>query len=450
MTTRAVVRRNAEKGAAATIVAILAAGGVLLGTLALSVDVGSMMFERRQLQNGADATAMALAQICAADPDACTETNAATMSTLTTLANANANASDGLQRLGSDGAASERSGLCGGNLPTGASLEPCDSLTSNADIADLNLCPARPGWLGPTIPYVETYTSSQSDTGPVLDFFFRSGNTSVTNCARSAWGSPGSFKATLPIAMSTCEFMRYTGATLGPAGIPGDAVDPPDGAWPGYGGSGQPSFPPPYSGWPNKVKQEQYVMTHSDKSADCAYQGKDTAGGFGWLSSTNCLATIDVDSTGNHYWANIDTGNNVPNSCKNVLDALHGTVLDVPIFDCLVRNNGGAPTGGPASQTSCSPGSAGGSQTWYHLAGFAKFYLSGNKLTNSTAQNSLVNNVMPCSPSSPNPGGANPWSGNAGRCISGWFVSGELTSPSIGLGGPAGGNFGTYTVLPAG
>jgi hypothetical protein len=440
-------RTSAERGAAATIVAILAAGGVLLGTLALSVDVGSMMFERRQLQNGADATAMALAQICARDIDECDPD--LTVAELTALNNANAPV-DNQHGLEGVGRTDTENGQCG-RVP-GSDLPLCDSATSNADISDLTECPALPAWLAasPTIPYVETYTRSESASGPVLDFFFRTGGATVQNCARAAWGSPGSFTATLPIAMSTCEFMRYTGATLGPAGIPGDAVDPPEGAWPGYGGSGQPSFPPPYSGWPNKVKQEQYVMTHSDKSDPCSYQGKDTAGGFGWLSSTNCLATINVDSTGNHYWANIDTGNNVPNSCKTVLDALHGTVLDVPIFDCLVRNNGGAPTGGPAAQTSCSPGSAGGSQTWYHLAGFAKFYLSGNKLTNSTAQNSLVNNVMPCSPSSPDPGGANPWTGQSGRCISGWFVSGELTSPSIGIGGPAGGNFGTYTVLPAG
>jgi hypothetical protein len=439
----------AERGAAATLVAILAAGGVLMGMLALSVDVGNVMFERRQLQNGADATAMALAQICAGDLDDCDPD--LTMAELTALNNANA-PGDGQHGLEGVGRTDTTNGQCG-RVP-GSQLPECDSANSPAaDISDLTECPALPAWLAasPTIPYVETYTRSESASGPVLDFFFRSGQTTVQKCARAAWGSPGSFTATLPIAMSTCEFMRYTGATLGPAGIPGDAVDPPEGAWPGYGGSGQPSFPPPYSGWPNKVQHEAYVMTHSDKASDCSYQGKDTAGGFGWLDETGCVATVEVDNTGAHYWAKINVGNAVPNSCRPVLESYQGLVLDVPVFDCLVKNSG-VPSGGPASQASCSPEPplAGGAQTWYHLAGFAKFYVSGNKLTPALAQNSLVNNVMPCSPSSPNPGGLNPWTGNSGRCISGWFVSGELTSPSIGIGGPAGGNFGTYTVLPAG
>ncbi len=56
------------------IVAVVLGGGVLLGASALAIDVGNMMFERRQLQNGADASSQKLAQICAKDLTKCSTT----------------------------------------------------------------------------------------------------------------------------------------------------------------------------------------------------------------------------------------------------------------------------------------------------------------------------------------------------------------------------------------
>lgn len=53
-----------EEGATAVVVAILLV--VLLGFSALAIDVGAMHAERRELQNGADAAALAVAQDCAA------------------------------------------------------------------------------------------------------------------------------------------------------------------------------------------------------------------------------------------------------------------------------------------------------------------------------------------------------------------------------------------------
>ena len=63
--------RSSERGAVATIVAMLLGFGVVLGFAAISIDVGSLMWERRQVQNGADATALALAKTCAIDPANC-------------------------------------------------------------------------------------------------------------------------------------------------------------------------------------------------------------------------------------------------------------------------------------------------------------------------------------------------------------------------------------------
>ena len=62
--------RGHDEGAVTMIVAVVLAGGVLLGMAALTVDVGLIHAERRELQNGADAGALAVAQQCAVGPGA--------------------------------------------------------------------------------------------------------------------------------------------------------------------------------------------------------------------------------------------------------------------------------------------------------------------------------------------------------------------------------------------
>ena len=63
--------RRDDGGAVATVVAILLAGGVLLGFLALVVDVGQIYVEREELQTGADAAVLAVAKACATAAPAC-------------------------------------------------------------------------------------------------------------------------------------------------------------------------------------------------------------------------------------------------------------------------------------------------------------------------------------------------------------------------------------------
>ncbi|MFB9652194.1 pilus assembly protein TadG-related protein [Pseudarthrobacter oxydans] len=82
-----------EKGAVSVIVAILMV--TLLGFVAIAVDVGVIYSERAQLQNGADASAIALAQKCArnATDPACSTTSALATSL------ANQNALDGMSKV---------------------------------------------------------------------------------------------------------------------------------------------------------------------------------------------------------------------------------------------------------------------------------------------------------------------------------------------------------------
>src|ERR1035438_6105259 len=54
-----------ERGAIGVLVAVLLGAGVLTGMGALVVDVGQLYQERAELQNGADAAALAVAKSCA-------------------------------------------------------------------------------------------------------------------------------------------------------------------------------------------------------------------------------------------------------------------------------------------------------------------------------------------------------------------------------------------------
>lgn len=78
--------QNKERGAITVIVAILMV--VLLGSVAIAVDVGAIYSERAQLQSGADAAAIATAQKCARD--ASSESCSTTSSLAGSLANQNA------------------------------------------------------------------------------------------------------------------------------------------------------------------------------------------------------------------------------------------------------------------------------------------------------------------------------------------------------------------------
>ena len=56
--------RRDDQGATTVLVALLLSG-VMVGLLALGSTTGNLVWERRQLQNSADATSLKLAQTCA-------------------------------------------------------------------------------------------------------------------------------------------------------------------------------------------------------------------------------------------------------------------------------------------------------------------------------------------------------------------------------------------------
>lgn len=419
--------RSSERGAVATIVAMLLGFGVVLGFAAISIDVGSLMWERRQVQNGADATALALAKTCAIEPANCVA-GGADQPLLNQLNNTN----NTMDNAGGFDNSAYALGLCG----RANTLPGCGASTGL-----LTDCPQLPASVAanPNIPYVEAHTQTRATnntsilpTWLVKTLAGGTGSTgeTVRACARAAYGSPGPTAASAPITFSMCEWRANTGS--GAAYYPYEPVASPGGYFT------RPGNPPSQPPWPlgattPATPGQEIIITLQGgphMSAACPnWQGHDVAGGFGYLSAAGCTTTVGTDS-----WVQVDTGSSLP-GCD--IAPFWKTVIYLPVFDCVMRSLS-APSGAPPTTPAdvCNYGT--GSNTWYHIAGWAKFYLSGYKIGGSVQKASPASGAVPCS--------------GGDRCISGWFLEGVLRdAPVAGPPPPPGSpGFGTYAIQPAG
>jgi Flp pilus assembly protein TadG len=260
---------------------------VLFSLLAISafvVDVGALVQERRTLQNGADAAALAVAKDCA------TTGCGPYASTAKSFADANAD----------DGVSTPRE-VCGTSPLPGCASPPS--------------VPAGAGYVR-----VETETLSTGGSNQVPFSFAKvmgfTGAT-VTRQATVAWGGPAGLTSSLPLTFSECEFKAYT-ANGTQYAVPG----------------------PPYPAWPTNVA-EQIIYFHSKDGmpSECPSSGSgaDLPGGFGWLQPTSgCKATSTADG-----WFDDKTGRPVPSSCPYAeMSALVGKVIHIPVFDLTNGLNG--------------------------------------------------------------------------------------------------------------
>jgi hypothetical protein len=437
-------RRRRDRGAAALIVTLLFSSGVLLGCAALTVDVGQLYSERRQLQNGADAAALSLAKVCATS-GTCSYAGAdaaALGNNRISLLN-NANAKDDYAAFNAAFNVTYDNGLCG----RATTLPNCAA--PNGTLLD---CPALPSWLtaNAAIPFVEVHNLTQTDSSGnhILPTAFGRAVTgfngaAVSSCSRVAWGSPGGVgRGNIPITVSGCDWMHATGGTIGGGGgsyYPSPVYGTPGGSVYGYGGAGQPAWPAAAATPPAQNAGGEVILLVQNPPAGqtmptaCpTWQGHALPGGFGILETQTSPPNPCLAEPYAYDWMHTSPGNNV--GCD--LAPLVGTVIYVPVFDCTASYlYAGVP---PVPGEDCTMGN--GSNAWYHRAGYAAFYLSGYNVTVtgslSNKHKSLVSNQFPC---------------NGGEsCISGWFVSGQLQS-TYPSGPPSGGGFfGTYTINPAG
>jgi hypothetical protein len=271
------VDRRGDRGAVAVIVALLLGSGVLLGMAALVVDVGNIYVEREQLQSGADAAAIKIAQTCATNPSGCA-------SSAPDVARRYADANSG---RGSAGVS-----VCG----------------RGSDLVD---CPAPSGGLTDCIgaapasgDYIEVHTSTLLPDGstalpPVFAQAVLSGyrGPTVAACARAAWGTPRS--ARLAMTISVCQWKAYTN----------------NGA----------SFPDP--------PVEQVIYLHDETNAGACQPGG-RSGGFGWLDDEKGDCRTPVALNGTYHG---DPGSNVSRGCKTLLTGLSGRPLLMPLYETVME-----------------------------------------------------------------------------------------------------------------
>jgi Flp pilus assembly protein TadG len=316
------VATGRDRGAVSALVAVLLGGGVLLGMGAVVVDAGQIYAERAQIQNGADAAALAVAQGCAVSAAKC-DVSTGTGATAATYAGRNAN--DGTTGV---------TLVCGSTGYAGVAACP----GSTGRLID---CPAAPAT---GTRYVDIHTATLTSGGSTLlpPVFARAlaGNagfdgTNVKACARASWGSPRG-AATAAFTMSYCE---WTAATSGGTSY---------------------AAPPPYP--PNPVppaSADRTIQLHGTGSA-CAGSpsGWDLPGGFGWLADTTGSCGITVDATLTYA---DNTGASAGNTCKTLLQTArtNRTQLFVPVYDGYQGN---------------------GNNGTYHLKGFAAFVVTGYNL----------------------------------------------------------------------
>ncbi|MCU1440626.1 MAG: hypothetical protein JWP85_1623 [Rhodoglobus sp.] len=165
---RIVKRLRGERGAVAVLVGILLVP--LTGFVAIAVDVGAVYAERAQLQNGADAAALAIAQECAED------------------------------------------GVCSASGALAASFSDANA----NDAAANNLAPSFPN-SHTVVVSTSTLEASSGDSAINHPFAALIGHdqTTVHATATAEWGSPRASTVVLPLALSLCEFEKAI------AGAPG-------------------------------------------------------------------------------------------------------------------------------------------------------------------------------------------------------------------------------------
>jgi Flp pilus assembly protein TadG len=302
-----------ERGAIGVLVGVLIGAGVLFGMGAVVIDVGQLYQNRAELQNGADAGALAVAKSCI--KGTCTSSVAAQ------YADANASKLTG--------------GTADVNLVCGSgSLGSCPASTGK-----MTDCPAAPS---AGTNYVDVHTSTQLSNGSHLlpPVFARTlagnGNyqgSTVYACAQAEWGAPLT-ASTIGLTISACTWDQAT--NLGTSFAP----------------------PPPYPPNPN-ASFDQVIQLHGStnkSNTGCPTEpaGADGPGNFGWTSDLlgNCTVTV----SNNTYGGN--TGNNVSADCQTLLSNAYTSrsVVFIPVY---VSING---TGANAT---------------YTLKGFAAFVIAG-------------------------------------------------------------------------
>ncbi len=302
-----------DEGAVAVLVAVLMVA--LLGFGAIVIDLGQVFAERRQLQNGAEAAALAVAYDC---PRSVCDAGTGPTSTAGAIANRNAN--DALTQV-------RPAGVCG----DGPGLSACTPSTSLGawDCADTPVDSRN-------FVQVRVRTLTTSGTNLLPPFLVRIlipgySGTTVGACARAGWGPVGGMDV-FPLGICQAEYSRLT--------------------------SNGTVFGPP----------SREVLHGKDV---CAFKTSTYDGGFGWLDAVTG-SDCSVDRTTDWWLAKSGLGSATAfyGTCINRLRemiaaaqsaGLDGALIHIPIYDDYCK----------PSVAPCGSG-----EHRFHVAGFGAFRIN--------------------------------------------------------------------------
>jgi Flp pilus assembly protein TadG len=338
---RRVRRVQGERGAVGVLVAILLGAGVLFGMGALVIDVGQLYQNRAELQNGADAAALAVAKSCAQ--------GTCTPSIATSYADANASSLTG--------GTAYVNAVCGvngqGNVDSG-------------DCADIGKhCPANPP-AGTNYVDVETSTELSNGSHVLPPVFARTlagnGNyqgTTVYACAQAEWGAP----LTANTAGFTVSFCLWSQATSN-----------------GTSYAQAPPYPPDPGSSPVVIEFHDPTGKQSGSTCPSNPAGQTASGNFGWTAAnSDCELTASdftYDNSSGSYTYGGNPGNDTPQGCQNLLVNAQSNqqLLYVPVYASYDGH---------------------GSNATYTLQGIAAFVVTGYNFSNFQVADRITGQV-PC------------------------------------------------------
>ena len=191
---------NGDRGAIATIFAIMISTAVIIAMFVMVFDVGSIYTERRVLQNASDSAVTATAQECAIDgTGAILNVSPAYASALCTSYPNSVEFATRYANLNSPDRLSSISELCGT-----APLLACRSLGNgvfeckSVDSRYVNFARAR----------TETLQVSGNSIQSLFNSLISSNdsNVKVVSCSQAAWGKAGFAPLLFPIALPICDY----------------------------------------------------------------------------------------------------------------------------------------------------------------------------------------------------------------------------------------------------
>lgn len=372
---RAMRRPTDDRGAIGVLVTVLVGAGVVLGMATMVVDVSEIYVERSELQNGADAGAMAVLKACANRPT-CSDPGAPSIAK--SYADQNAY-NDGQSAVDL---------ICG----RVDSLDDCPDPGSTERLVDCHDPAPENG------EYAEVHTSTQTDGGPVLPTRFAhalAGNEGFAGsktgaCARAKTGGLVRYEG-LALTISWCEWKKATDS--------GNKYADPPPAVPGLG-------------------YETVLYFHSNSTTNpsggtactAGPSGADISGGFGMTDPEDGTCTTDVDldpETGDPIYG-ADPGTSVSDT-KQCGDALLNawTTHDPVTIPVYIGTQAGA----------------NGNNGTYELSQPAAFVVTGYNLGGQVKNPGWLAgpylNKLPCN--------------GRERCMSGYFTT-DFTNGEVGDG----------------